>query len=252
MSSKTVLITGATSGIGKATSYKLALSKMQLIICGRRKKELNKIEAELSKLTSVTSLCFDVSDNEQVIKSIESIPADFQQIDVLINNAGNAHGLSQIQTGDLADWDAMIDINVKGLLYVTKAVLPSMLDRDSGHIINIGSLAAKDVYANGTVYCASKKAVDAITEGMRKDLHETGIKVGAVHPGLVETNFSIVRFKGDEDKASTVYKGYDPLQAQDIAEIVDFVVSRPAHVNITDLLVLPSAQASSTQVKKNL
>ena len=245
---KKALITGASSGIGAAIAQQFSKRGYHLILCGRNAANMDGILASLPSEVTAEVRLFDVRDQKAVFDALD----DIGPVDILINNAGNAHGLSQIQTGDLADWDAMIDINVKGLLYVTKAVLPSMLDRDSGHIINIGSLAGKDVYANGTVYCASKKAVDAITEGMRKDLHETGIKVGAVHPGLVETNFSIVRFKGDEDKASTVYKGYDPLQAQDIAEIVDFVVSRPAHVNITDLLVLPSAQASSTQVKKNL
>ena len=245
---KKALITGASSGIGAAIAQQFSKRGYHLILCGRNAANMDGVLASLPSEVTAEVRLFDVRDQKAVFDALD----DIGPVDILINNAGNAHGLSQIQTGDLADWDAMIDINVKGLLYVTKAVLPSMLDRDSGHIINIGSLAGKDVYANGTVYCASKKAVDAITEGMRKDLHETGIKVGAVHPGLVETNFSIVRFKGDEDKASTVYKGYDPLQAQDIAEIVDFVVSRPKHVNITDLLVLPSAQASSTQVKKNL
>ena len=245
---KKALITGASSGIGAAIAQQFSKRGYHLILCGRNAANMDEVLASLPSEVTAEVRLFDVRDQKAVFDALD----DIGPVDLLINNAGNAHGLSQIQTGDLADWDAMIDINVKGLLYVTKAVLQSMLDRDSGHIINIGSLAAKDVYANGTVYCASKKAVDAITEGMRKDLHETGIKVGAVHPGLVETNFSIVRFKGDEDKASTVYKGYDPLQAQDIAEIVDFVISRPAHVNITDLLVLPSAQASSTQVKKNL
>lgn len=245
---KKALITGASSGIGAAIAQQFSKRGYHLILCGRNSANMDKVLASLPSDVSVEVRLFDVRDQKSVFEELKNIGS----VDILINNAGNAHGLSRIQTGDLADWDAMIDINVKGLLYVTKAVLPNMLDQDCGHIINIGSLAGKDVYANGTVYCASKKAVDAITEGMRKDLHETGIKVGAVHPGLVETNFSVVRFKGDEGKASSVYDGYDPLQAQDIAEIVDFVVSRPAHVNITDLLVLPSAQASSTQVKKNL
>jgi NADP-dependent 3-hydroxy acid dehydrogenase YdfG len=191
-----------------------------------------------------------VRDADQVNKQISSLPESFNKIDVLINNAGNAHGLGKIQEGDISDWDAMMDINVKGLLYVSKSIIPGMVERNSGHIINIGSLAGKEVYANGTVYCASKHAVDAITEGMRKDLHGYKIKVGAVHPGLVETNFSAVRFKGDLDKASTVYKGYDALQASDIAEVIAFVVTRPPHVNVADLLVLPSAQASSTLVDK--
>jgi NADP-dependent 3-hydroxy acid dehydrogenase YdfG len=249
LNQKTVLITGATSGIGKATSYKLALSKMQLIICGRRKKELNKIEAELSKLTSVTSLCFDVSDNEQVIKSIESIPEDFKQIDVLINNAGNAHGLDKFQDGDIEDWDKMIDSNVKGLLYVTKAVIGRMVEKSSGQIINIGSLAGREVYEKGNVYSASKHAVNAISKGMRIDLNKHNIKVSEINPGLVETEFSKVRFKGDP-KANKVYEGYKALEAKDIAEIIEFVISRPHHVNIADLLVLPQDQATSSIINK--
>jgi hypothetical protein len=249
MSRKTVLITGATSGIGKAASYRLALSKMRLIICGRRKNELNKIEAELSKLTSVTSLCFDVSDNEQVIKSIESIPADFQQIDVLINNAGNAHGLDKFQDGDIEDWDNMINSNVKGLLYVTKAIIGGMVQKSSGHIINIGSLAGRESYEKGNIYCATKHAVNAISKGMRIDLNKNNIKVSEINPGLVETEFSKVRFKGDP-KANKVYEGYKALEANDIAEIIEFVISRPHHVNIADLLVLPQDQATSSIINK--
>ncbi len=249
MSRKTVLITGATSGIGKATSFRLALSKMRLIICGRRKNELNKIEAELSKLTSVTSLCFDVSDNEQVIKSIESIPTDFQQIDVLINNAGNAHGLDKFQDGDIEDWDNMINSNVKGLLYVTKAIIGGMVQKSSGHIINIGSLAGRESYEKGNIYCATKHAVNAISKGMRIDLNKNNIKVSEINPGLVETEFSKVRFKGDP-KASKVYEGYKALEANDIAEIIEFVISRPHHVNIADVLVLPQEQASSSIINK--
>ena len=249
MGTKTVLITGATSGIGKATAYRLAQSKMQLIICGRRTKELEKIREDLSKLTAVTSLCFDVSDNTQVTKSIESIPDNFQQIDILINNAGNAHGLDKIQDGDIEDWDKMIDSNVKGLLYVTKAVIGRMIEKSSGHIINIGSLAGREVYEKGNVYSASKHAVNAISKGMRIDLNKYNIKVSEINPGLVETEFSKVRFKGDP-KASKVYEGYKALEAEDIAEIIEFVISRPHHVNIADLLVLPQDQATSSIINK--
>ena len=249
MGTKTVLITGATSGIGKATAYRLAQSKMQLIICGRRTKELEKIREDLSKLTAVTSLCFDVSDNTQVTKSIESIPDNFQQIDILINNAGNAHGLDKIQDGDIEDWDKMIDSNVKGLLYVTKAVIGRMIEKSSGHIINIGSLAGREVYEKGNVYSASKHAVNAISKGMRIDLNKHNIKVSEINPGLVETEFSKVRFKGDP-KASKVYEGYKALEAEDIAEIIEFVISRPDHVNIADLLVLPQDQATSSIINK--
>jgi NADP-dependent 3-hydroxy acid dehydrogenase YdfG len=251
MNNKTVLITGATSGIGKATAYFLAQSGMRLIICGRRKNRLEAIKSELSKLTDVHTLTFDVRDKSACFEAIESLPDNFKTIDVLINNAGNAHGLDPIDTGSIDDWDAMMDINVKGLLYVSKAVIPGMVKRQKGHIINIGSSAGKEVYPKGNVYCASKHAVLAITEGMRIDLNPYGIKVAAVNPGLVETEFSKVRFKGDAI-ADNVYKGYKALQAEDIAEIIAFIISRPAHVNIADLLVFPTAQANSTTVKKTV
>ena len=247
---KTALITGATSGIGEATARILAKNNYKVILCGRRKDRLLNLEQQLSKLTEVYSLSFDVRDKNAVLKSIQSLPAHFSTIDVLINNAGNAHGLDPIQTGDLDDWDAMIDINVKGLLYVSKAIIPQMMARKSGHIINIGSTAAKEVYPNGNVYCATKHAVDALNQGMRIDLNPFGIRVGAIHPGMVETEFSNVRFKGDNDRASNVYKGFDPLKAEDIADIIHFVISRPYHVNIADLVVMPTAQASATILKR--
>ena len=246
---KTVLITGATSGIGKATAFVLAKKKYNLVICGRRKERLSIIEKELSRFTKVASLCFDVRDKKAVFSEIGSLSGEFKEIDILINNAGNAHGLYPVESGDLEDWDAMIDINVKGLLYVSKAIIPQMTKRAKGHIINIGSSAGKEVYPKGAVYCASKHAVIAITDGMRIDLNPYGIKVTAINPGLVETEFSKVRFKGS-DKADSVYKGYKALQAEDIAEIIAFAISRPAHVNIADLLVFPTAQASSTIVKR--
>jgi NADP-dependent 3-hydroxy acid dehydrogenase YdfG len=249
---KTVLITGATSGIGKATAQIFAQNNFKVIICGRRSDRLSELKKELSAFTEVHTLCFDVRDKQGVFEGINSLPEEFSDIDVLINNAGNAHGLDPVQTGDLEDWDAMIDINVKGLLYVSKAIIPKMTAKESGHIINIGSTAAKEVYPNGNVYCGTKHAVDAITAGMRIDLNPFGIRVGAIHPGMVETEFSEVRFKGDADRASNVYKGFDPLQAEDIADIIHFVVTRPYHVNIADLVVMSTAQASSTIVKKNL
>ena len=248
---KTILITGATSGIGKATAQLFAKYHYKIIICGRRKDRLDELEKELSEYTDVHSLAFDVRDKAAVLESINSLPDYFSDIDILINNAGNAHGLDPIQTGDLEDWDAMIDINVKGLLYVSKAIIPKMVAKKSGHIISIGSTAAKEVYPNGNVYCGTKHAVDAISQGMRIDLNPFGIRVGAIHPGMVETEFSEVRFKGDADKASNVYKGFDPLQAEDIADIIHFVVSRPYHVNIADLVVMSTAQASSTIVKRD-
>jgi len=249
MKAKTVLITGATSGIGKATAYRLAESKMQLIICGRRREVLDEIREDLSQLTPVISLCFDVSDNNQVIKAIESLPEDFQNIDMLVNNAGNAHGLDKIQDGNIDDWDKMIDSNVKGFLYVAKAVIPGMVKKSSGHIINIGSLAGREIYEKGNVYCATKHAVNAISKGMRIDLNKHNIKVSEINPGLVETDFSKVRFKGDP-KANKVYEGYKALQAEDIAEIIEFVISRPDHVNIADVLVLPQDQATSSIINK--
>ena len=197
-------------------------------------------------------LCFDIRDRYAVEKAFNSLPQPWQKVDVLINNAGNAHGLDPIQKGDVRDWDAMIDINVKGLLYITKMVIPGMVERQSGHIVNLGSIAGKEVYPNGNVYSASKFAVDALTKGMRMDLNAHGIKVTAIHPGLVETEFSLVRFKGDEERASSVYKGFKPLSAQDIAEIIRYVLQQPEHVVLADITIFPTAQASSTMVKKNL
>jgi len=246
----TILITGATSGIGKATAKCLAENDFQLVLCGRRQERLDAIGAELGKLTAVHTLNFDVRDREAVFKAISTLPEPFSKIDILINNAGNAHGLDMINEGALDDWDAMIDINVKGLLYVSKAVVPQMVERKSGHIINIGSTAGKEVYPKGNVYCASKHAVDAINQGMRLDLNEHGIRVGAINPGLVATEFSDVRFKGDTQRAQSVYKGYQPLRPEDIADIILFAITRPYHVNIADLVVMPTAQASSMIVKK--
>lgn len=248
---KTALITGATSGIGRSTAIRFATDGFRLILCGRREDRLEKLKNELSVETSVHILSFDVRNREDVFEKIESLPHDFKEIDVLVNNAGNAHGLDPIQSGSMDDWDAMMDINVKGLLYVSKAIIPGMLERQSGHIINIGSTAGKEVYPNGNVYCASKHAVDAINQGMRIDLNGNGIRVGAVNPGLTETEFSDVRFNGDSEKAGKVYQGFKALQPEDIADIIHFVVTRPYHVNIADLTVMPTAQASSTIVHKN-
>ena len=250
MNHKIAFITGATSGIGKATAEIFAKHQFQLILCGRRSNRLAELKETLSKQTKVTTLQFDVRNREEVFKAIASLPKEFQKIDILINNAGNAHGLSTIQDGSMDDWDAMLDINVKGLLYVSKAILPQMVERNSGFVVNIGSIAGKEVYANGNVYCASKHAVNALNKAMRIDLNKHNIRVSAIHPGAVETEFSEVRFKGDTKKANNVYAGYDALQAIDIAEIIHFVVSRPAHVNIEDLVVYPTAQASATILNK--
>ncbi len=250
MSKPIAFITGATSGIGWSTA-KLLSNDYRIIACGRRTARLAALKDELSN-TDVHTLTFDVRDKEGVKKAIESLPNDWKNIDVLVNNAGNAHGLDPIQTGNIDDWDAMIDINVKGLLYVSKAIIPGMTERKSGHIINIGSIAGKEVYPNGNVYCGSKHAVDAINNGMRIDLNPFGIRVTSINPGLVETEFSEVRFKGDTERAEKVYQGFDALKPEDVADVVQFVISRPAHVMLSDIVLLPTAQASSTLVKKNL
>lgn len=248
---KTVFITGATSGIGKATAELLAENNFKLILCGRRKNRLEELERQLGKRTEVTTLLFDVSKRHQVKEAIDTIPEEFKNIDILINNAGNAHGLATIQDGNIDDWEAMLDINVKGLLYVSKAIIPNMIKNNNGFIVNIGSTAGKEVYRNGNVYCASKFAVNALNKSMRLDLNEYNIRVSAIHPGLVQTEFSDVRFKGDTERAKNVYKGYKALQPEDIADIIHFVVSRPYHVNIEDLVVYPTAQASATMINKN-
>jgi NADP-dependent 3-hydroxy acid dehydrogenase YdfG len=247
---KIALITGATSGIGKATAELFAQKGIHLILCGRRQERLEQIAKELALFTQIQTLCFDVRNLEQVNQMLNTLPQEWQNIDILINNAGNAHGLEPIHTGNINDWDAMIDINVKGLLYVSQWVIPRMTARKAGHIVNIGSIAGKEVYPNGNVYCASKFAVDALTQGMRIDLNPFGIKVSQVAPGLVETEFSLVRFKGDTERAKKVYEGYQPLTAQDIADTIWYIVSAPAHVQIADIVVLPTAQASATIVKK--
>ncbi|WP_375418007.1 SDR family NAD(P)-dependent oxidoreductase [uncultured Hymenobacter sp.] len=244
---KTAFITGASSGIGRATAVALAQAGFQLIIAGRRPERLAEVAAEVAP-TPVHSLTFDVREQAAVEAAINSLPSQFQQIDVLINNAGNAHGLSPIQDGDPADWDRMLDGNVKGLLYVSRAVLP--LIGEGGFIINIGSIAGHEAYANGNVYCASKAAVAMLTRGMRLDLLPRGIRVAEVNPGAVETEFSRVRFKGDEARASKVYEGFEPLQAQDVAELIQFMVTRPARVNIAEVLLLPAAQAAAATIRR--
>ena len=250
--SLTAFITGATSGIGKATAELFAKNNIRLVLCGRRKERLEELQKELGKRTDVTTLEFDVRNKEQVFNAINSLPKNFSDIDILLNNAGNAHGLSTIQDGDVDDWDAMIDINVKGLLYVSKAIIPKMIERNTGFIVNIGSVAGKEVYPNGNVYCASKHAVNALNKAMRIDLNKYNIRVSGIHPGAVETEFSDVRFKGDTEKAKSMYLGYKALQAEDIADIIKFVVTRPYHVNIEDLIVYPTAQANATIMNKEI
>ena len=244
------LVTGATSGFGKATAEVFARNGFDVIITGRRKEKLEAFAGELKKdnKVEVLTLCFDVQKKAEVEKALRTLTEKWQNIDVLVNNAGLAAGLSPIQEGNLDDWEQMIDTNVKGLLYVTRIIAPMMIKNKKGHIINIGSTAAKEVYPGGNVYCASKFAVDALNKSMRIDLLAHNIRVSSVNPGLAETEFSLVRFKGDSEKAKLVYKGLEPLRAEDIAETVWWIASRPAHVNILDVVLTPSAQANSTTV----
>lgn len=244
------LITGATSGIGKSTAIEFAKNGYDLIMTGRRQERLEELKALLTKEYSikVLNLCFDVRDEKQVEAAINSIPTEFKTIDVLVNNAGLAAGLSTIQDGKLAHWEQMIDTNIKGLLYVTKHISKILIENKKGHIINVGSIAGKEVYANGNVYCATKHAVDALNKGMRIDLLPHGIKVSSVNPGMVETEFSIVRFDGDEERAKKVYENIQPLKPEDIAETIYWMASRPAHVNINDLIIMPTIQANATTV----
>jgi 3-hydroxy acid dehydrogenase/malonic semialdehyde reductase len=245
-----VLVTGATSGIGKSTAQLFAKNGYDLIITGRRKDRLESVSKELQAAykVKVLTLSFDVRNFSEVENAIKTIPAEFKNIDILVNNAGLAAGLSAIQNGDLSHWERMIDTNIKGLLYMTREVCRGMIERKKGHIVNIGSIAGKEVYANGNVYCATKHAVDALNKGMRIDLLPHNIKVTAVNPGMVETEFSIVRFDGDEEKAKSVYNGMQPLKPEDIAETIYWVATRPAHVNINDVIIMPNVQASATNV----
>ena len=242
------LITGATSGIGKASAEIFAKHGYNLIITGRRSERLHKLAEELISTYNINvhTLCFDVRKLNEVKTNIASLPVEFKQIDILLNNAGLASGLSPIQDGDTEDWEKMIDTNIKGLLYMTREVSQLMIANKKGHIINIGSIAGKEVYANGNVYCATKHAVDALNKAMRIDMLPHGIRVTAVNPGMVETEFSIVRFHGDEARAKKVYEGLQPLTPEDIAETVFWAASRPAHVNINDIIIMPTVQANST------
>lgn len=248
--SKITLITGATAGIGEACAHVFARERYDVIITGRRADRLEKLAQQLRNEYNVKVLTseFDVRDREEVISKLEALPAEWKKINVLVNNAGLSQGLDPIQDGSYEDWETMIDTNVKGLLYVTKVVSNWMIANGFGHIVNLGSTAGKEVYANGNVYCASKHAVDALNKGMRIDLLPYGIKVTAVHPGAVETEFSEVRFKGDKARAKKVYDGFEPLVAKDIAETIWFVVSRPPHVNINELIITPTAQANAVNI----
>lgn len=249
---KIALITGATSGIGKATAQILASNGYDLIITGRREELLNNLLKSISKETDaeVLPLCFDVRDLAQTEKAINSLTGKWENIDVLINNAGLAVGLGPVHTGVVDDWDRMIDTNVKGLLYISRLISPRMVEKGAGHIINMSSIAGHEVYPNGAAYCASKHAVQAITKAMRIELLPFGIKVGSISPGMVDTEFSLVRFKGDKEKADSVYKGLTPLYAADIAEAILFMVTRPKHVNIDELIIVATDQASTRDYRR--
>jgi 3-hydroxy acid dehydrogenase/malonic semialdehyde reductase len=243
---KTIMITGATSGFGKAIAVRFAENGFNIIITGRRKELLNKLEKELQTVGNIKtlSLNFDVRKKDEVESVIENLPEEWKKIDILVNNAGLAVGLSHIQDGDTDDWDRMIDTNVKGLLYVTRAVAPLMVTRNKGHIFNIGSIAGKETYENGNVYCASKSAVDALSKSMRIDMLKNNIKVTLIEPGMAETEFSLVRFKGDEQKAKTVYKGIDALTGDDIADVIYYCATLPDRVCINEIVITPTQQAS--------
>jgi NADP-dependent 3-hydroxy acid dehydrogenase YdfG len=247
---KTALITGASSGIGKATALEFAKNGIRLIICGRR---LDKLQ-ELKSLISVDChiLTFDVANFDEVKAAVSSLPEAFQQIDILVNNAGNAHGLGPIQDNEVMDWQNMIDSNISGLLYVSKCIIPGMIARKTGHIVNLSSVAGKYTYENGTVYCATKKSVEALSEGMRLDLTKHGIKITNIAPGAVETEFSVVRFKGDTERASKVYEGFNPLLAENIADAIYYCVSAPSNVTIADMTIYANAQAAPTTVYRNM
>lgn len=252
MNNRIALITGATSGIGEATARLLAANNFNLILCGRRTDRLTVLRDELSQSTDIHILSFDVRDRAVVERELSSLPPPWDRVDVLINNAGNAHGLDPVYSANVDDWDAMIDINLKGLLYVSRCIVPGMVDRKSGHIINISSIAGKEVYAKGSVYCASKYGVDAATQGMRIDLNPFGVKVTLINPGMVETEFSLVRFKGDAEKAAVPYKGLQPLVALDVAEVIRYVLSQPPHVVLSEITIFPTAQASATVVNRSV
>jgi NADP-dependent 3-hydroxy acid dehydrogenase YdfG len=249
----TVLVTGATSGIGKHTAIEFAKLNYKIIITGRRKDRLEELKRALENNYKVTvlALCFDVRDEMAVKNTVAKLPQEFKQIDLLINNAGLAAGLSAIQDGNLDHWERMIDTNIKGLLYISKHIIPLMIEQKKGHIINVGSIAGKEVYANGNVYCATKHAVDALTKGMRIDLLPHGIKVSSVNPGMVETEFSLVRFDGDAERAKKVYENMAPLLPEDIAETIVWMASRPKHVNVNDIIIMPTVQANATTVIRN-
>ncbi len=252
--SKIALVTGASSGIGQATAYIFAEHGYDLFLIARREDRLVEIKAELERKFSIKVFCLtlDLRDRNALENAWQTVPNEWKKIEVLVNNAGLSLGLEPFFDGNVDDWENMIDTNIKSLLYVSKIVANEMIKNAKGHIINIGSIAGKESYPNGNVYCSTKAAVDSLTKSMRMDLVTKGIKVSAVHPGAVETEFSVVRFKGDQERADNVYKGFEPLVAQDIADVIYFMASRPAHVNVQDVLVMPTAQAAATIINKVL
>ena len=245
---QTVFVTGASSGIGRACAEQFAAAGARLLLCARRRERLDELAASLD--TEVHTFVLDVRDRAAVQSALSDLPEAWRDVDVLVNNAGLAAGLAPLQEGDPDDWDRMIDTNVRGLLTVTRAVVPQMVERGRGHVINIGSTAGHETYPNGAVYCATKAAVDRITKGLRMDLLGKGVRVSSVDPGLVETEFSMVRFAGDADRAAGVYRGMTPLTADDVAEVVVWVADRPAHVQVADLILLPTDQASAMLVAR--
>lgn len=250
---RTVLVTGASAGIGEACARLFAEAGARLILAARRAEKLTTLATSLNETygTEVLPLELDVRSREAVNTALSSLPREWQEIDALINNAGLSRGLAPLQRGEITDWEEMIDTNVKGLLYVSRAVIPGMVERGKGDVVNIGSIAGREVYPGGNVYCASKHAVRALTKSMQIDLNGTGVRVSSVDPGMVETEFSIVRFHGDTEKADTVYRGMTPLTGHDIAETILFCITRPAHVNIHEILVMPTDQAAATIVNRN-
>lgn len=250
MDKGTVLITGATAGIGEATAELLAENRMRLILTGRRSDRLEQLKNRLGKLTDVHTLCFDIRDKAEVNRAIDSLPEEWEGIDILVNNAGLAAGMDHFHECDIDDWEKMIDTNLKGLLYISRKVTPGMVDRGSGHIVNVGSIAGREMYERGNVYSATKHAVEALSRGMRIDMLEHGIKVSTVSPGLVETEFSVVRFRGDKEKAKKPYLGMKPLTGRDVADAILFMINRPPHVSIHDLLIMPTAQATALTVHR--
>jgi 3-hydroxy acid dehydrogenase/malonic semialdehyde reductase len=252
LKNKIVFITGATSGIGKACAVEFAKAEANLILCARRIELLKSLADELIKEYKI-KIHFDkvdVRNKSKVDHFVELLPAEFKKIDILVNNAGLSRGLEKFYEDDFNNWEEMIDTNVKGLLYVTRAVVPGMIERTNGHIVNIGSVAGHEAYPKGGIYCGTKHAVDAITKSLRMDLIDKNIRVSTVDPGLVETNFSNIRFHGDEERAKNVYKGLTPLTGKDVAETVLFIATRPAHVNIGEIIIFPTRQASATIVHR--